>query len=137
MIRFCNRIGEKVGKNYVRQQKDNKKNGANNIEELHHTILSPEIKLRDSSKEKVSSNLSKLTYTTESLRNLGKEDLIKLLVGSEKKASEQDNLIFEMRTLLQSGKGLGDILNLNQLLSTFMAIVRERYNIVATLVFFL
>jgi diguanylate cyclase (GGDEF)-like protein len=41
--------------------------------------------------------------------------------------SEQDTLIFEMRTLLDSGKGLSNILRLGILLDTCMAIVRERY----------
>lgn len=44
-----------------------------------------------------------------------------------KKAIHQDILIFEMRALLQSGKGFGDILNLKELLSNFMAVVREKY----------
>jgi diguanylate cyclase (GGDEF)-like protein len=44
-----------------------------------------------------------------------------------KKAIHQDILIFEMRALLQSGKGFGDILNLQELLDNFMAVVREKY----------
>ena len=44
-----------------------------------------------------------------------------------KKAIHQDILIFEMRALLQSGKGFGDILNLNELLDNFMGVVREKY----------
>jgi len=44
-----------------------------------------------------------------------------------KKAIHQDILIFEMRALLQSGKGFGDILNLNELLNNFMGVVREKY----------
>lgn len=44
-----------------------------------------------------------------------------------KKAIHQDILIFEMRALLQSGKGFGNILNLKELLGNFMAVVRERY----------
>lgn len=44
-----------------------------------------------------------------------------------KKAIHQDILIFEMRALLQSGKGFGNILNLKELLDNFMAVVCERY----------
>jgi len=44
-----------------------------------------------------------------------------------KKAIHQDILIFEMRALLQSGKGFGDILNLHELLGNFMSVVREKY----------
>lgn len=44
-----------------------------------------------------------------------------------KKAIHQDILIFEMRALLQSGKGFGDILDLQELLGNFMAVVREKY----------
>jgi len=36
-------------------------------------------------------------------------------------------LIFEMRALLQSGKGFGNILNLKELLGNFMGVVREKY----------
>jgi len=43
------------------------------------------------------------------------------------KAIHQDILIFEMRALLQSGKGFGNILNLKELLGNFMAVVREKY----------
>lgn len=52
----------------------------------------------------------------------------------KQKAIEQDIEIFEMRALLQSGKGLSNILNLKQLLETFMAVVREKYSGVNTAV---
>ena len=52
---------------------------------------------------------------------------IKTLKG---KVTSQDIRIFEMQALLQSGKGLSNILNLPQLLDTFMAVVRERYDVV-------
>ncbi len=47
----------------------------------------------------------------------------------EKKVVQQDNVIFQMRSLLQSGKGLSNILNLSQLLDTYMAVVREQYGV--------
>lgn len=50
------------------------------------------------------------------------------------KVTSQDIRIFEMQALLQSGKGLSNILNLNQLLDTYMAIIRERYDVVNTAV---
>lgn len=50
------------------------------------------------------------------------------------KAIQQDIIIFEMRALLQSGKGLSNILNLKQLLDTFMAVVREKYSAINTTV---
>ncbi|MFN6164567.1 MAG: hypothetical protein ACK5AC_19550 [Planctomycetota bacterium] len=52
----------------------------------------------------------------------------------KKKAFQQDVEIFEMRALLQSGKGFSNILNLRQLLETFMAVVREKYSVVNTAV---
>jgi len=52
----------------------------------------------------------------------------------KQKAIKQDIEIFEMRALLQSGKGLSNILNLKQLLDTFMAVVREKYNAINTAV---
>lgn len=50
------------------------------------------------------------------------------------KAIQQDVEIFEMRALLQSGKGLSNILNLRPLLETFMAVVREKYSATNTAV---
>jgi diguanylate cyclase (GGDEF)-like protein len=50
----------------------------------------------------------------------------------KRKAIQQDIVIFEMRALLQSGKGLSNILNLKQLLDTFMAVVREKYSAINT-----
>lgn len=52
----------------------------------------------------------------------------------KQKAIEQDIEIFEMRALMQSGKGLSNILNLKQLLDTFMAVVREKYSAINTAV---
>ncbi len=59
------------------------------------------------------------------IRNLKRE--IKTL---KTRVTTQDIRIFEMQALLQSGKGLSNILNLPQLLDTFMAVVRERYDVV-------
>lgn len=59
------------------------------------------------------------------IRSLKRE--IKAMKG---KVIAQDIRIFEMQALLQSGKGLSNILNLPQLLDTFMAVVRERYDVV-------
>ncbi len=43
------------------------------------------------------------------------------------KVTQQDILIFEMRALLQSGKGFGDIMKMDELLDSFMSVVREKY----------
>ncbi len=51
------------------------------------------------------------------------------------KVIAQDIRIFEMQALLQSGKGLSNILDLPRLLDTFMAVVRERYDVVTSCVF--
>jgi diguanylate cyclase (GGDEF)-like protein len=62
------------------------------------------------------------------------DDLVRILKKEIKalksKVISQDIRIFEMQALLQSGKGLSNILYLNQLLDTFMAVVRERYDVV-------
>jgi hypothetical protein len=42
-----------------------------------------------------------------------------------------------MRALLQSGKGLGNILQMKSLLDTFMAVVREKYGSVHSTVLLL
>ncbi len=59
-------------------------------------------------------------------------DLQNALEYYKRKAFEQDIEIFEMRALLQSGKWLSNILNLRQLLETFMAVIREKYSAVTT-----
>ncbi len=46
---------------------------------------------------------------------------------SEETAANLDNRVFQMRTLLQSGKGFSQILNLQSLLDAFMSVCRERY----------
>jgi len=45
------------------------------------------------------------------------------------KAARLDNRVFQMRTLLQSGKGFSEILNIQPLLEAFMAVCRERYGV--------
>ncbi|MCP4678341.1 MAG: diguanylate cyclase [Deltaproteobacteria bacterium] len=45
----------------------------------------------------------------------------------ENKAASLDNMVFQMRSLLQSGKGFSEIMNLAALLDAFMAVCRERY----------
>ena len=66
------------------------------------------------------------------------EDLVRSLKKEIKtlksKVISKDIRIFEMQALLQSGKGLSNILNVPELLDTFMAIVRERYDVVNTAV---
>ncbi len=46
---------------------------------------------------------------------------------TEEKAANLDNRVFQMRALLQSGKGFSQIMNLSNLLDSFMAVCRERY----------
>ncbi len=46
----------------------------------------------------------------------------------EEKAADLDNRVFQMRALLQSGKGFSQIMNLSNLLDAFMAVCRERYS---------
>jgi hypothetical protein len=61
-------------------------------------------------------------------------DLLRERDYYRQKAIQQDVEIFEMRALLQSGKGLSNILNLRPLLDTFMAVVREKYSATNTAV---
>ncbi len=92
------------------------------LEEEKSILNPPKIK-----KKAAKSPLRTGYLSHENLEHIEKPELIKLLLDFDTKASEQDQLIFEMRTLLQSGKGLGDILNLSHLLHTFMSVIRERY----------
>jgi diguanylate cyclase (GGDEF)-like protein len=45
------------------------------------------------------------------------------------KAKNLDNRVFQMRTLLQSGKGFSEALSIPALLRAFMAVCRERYGV--------
>lgn len=45
------------------------------------------------------------------------------------KAIKLDERVFQMRALLQSGKGFSEILNLDALMQAFMAVCRERYGV--------
>lgn len=82
-----------------------------------------------------SSNPKYLEVTTGSAESFDSSqgDLIRSLKREIKslkgKVTAQDIRIFEMQALLQSGKGLSNILNLPHLLETFMAVVRERYDL--------
>ena len=53
------------------------------------------------------------------------------------KALDLDRSVFEMRALLQSGKGFSEVLNVEQLLQAFMAVCRERYGVVSSTVLLL
>jgi diguanylate cyclase (GGDEF)-like protein len=50
------------------------------------------------------------------------------------KAIQLDDMVFQMRALLQSGKGFSEILQLEALLDAFMSVCRERYNSVCSAV---
>ncbi len=65
------------------------------------------------------------------------EELRSELDRYRKKAIQLDVLVFEMRALLQSGKGFSQILNIKDLLEAFMAVCRERYGAVNSTVFLL
>jgi len=71
--------------------------------------------------------VGEITPAKPTKRGQGPKDAHNELEYYRRKAIHQDILIFEMRALLQSGKGFGDILNLQELLDNFMAVVREKY----------
>ncbi|MFO0942824.1 MAG: diguanylate cyclase [Pirellulales bacterium] len=95
---------------------------ANSIDSLQMGYLSEETKAKTSTNN---STPAEQQYSREIQRELS---------YFKQKAIQQDIEIFEMRALLQSGKGLSNILNLKQLLETFMAVVREKYSAVNTAV---
>ncbi len=68
----------------------------------------------------------------EILRNLESE-----LAFFKNKAMQLDDRVFQMRALLQSGKGFSEILNLQALLHAFMAVCRERYGALSSTVLLL
>lgn len=62
------------------------------------------------------------------------EDLRAELSRWRDKAIALDRNVFEMRALLQSGKGFSQILNTTRLLSAFMEVCRERYGVTTSCV---
>lgn len=62
------------------------------------------------------------------------EQLRKELDFYRGKAITLDNQVFQMRTLLQSGKGFSELLSVSTLLAAIMAVCRERYDIRTTAV---
>lgn len=79
----------------------------------------------------MSSNDSSSYFDPEAQDDLVRS-LKKEIKNLKSKVISQDIRIFEMQALLQSGKGLSNILNLPQLLDTFMSVIRERYDVVNT-----
>ncbi len=73
---------------------------------------------------------AKIRSVRPSLPPLDPNDLARQLAHYRQKAEQLDVLVFEMRALLQSGKGFSEILNLDPLLNAFMAVCRERYGVV-------
>lgn len=65
------------------------------------------------------------------------EELQRELAYWRQKAIQLDTLVFEMRALLQSGKGFSEVLNVEALLHTFMAVCRERYGATSSAVLLL
>jgi len=70
---------------------------------------------------------SSIVPIKQPVRGQGPSSIEDKLSYYRKKAIHQDILIFEMRALLHSGKGFGNILNLKELLNSFMSVVREKY----------
>lgn len=68
---------------------------------------------------------------------LSSDELRTQLSYFRQKAIQLDVLVFEMRALLQSGKGFSEILNIEPLLKSFMAVCRERYGAVNSAVLLL
>ena len=73
-----------------------------------------------------------LVPVTETLESLKQE-----LTTWRDKALKLDKAVFEMRALLQSGKGFSEILNVETLLYAFMSVCRERYAAVTSSVLLL
>lgn len=65
------------------------------------------------------------------------ESIQRQLAYYRDKAVQLDVLVFEMRALLQSGKGFSEILNIDPLLKAFMSVCRERYGAVNSAVLLL
>ncbi|NRA35049.1 MAG: diguanylate cyclase [Polyangiaceae bacterium] len=69
--------------------------------------------------------------------NFDNGDLQGELAFYRERAIELDNQVFQMRTLLQSGKGFSVLMDVEGLLSAFMAVCRERYDVVSSAVLLL
>lgn len=94
-------------------------------------ILSGTLPIRTMRRSMDSSDSSSKYFDQDTQDDLVRS-LKKEIKNLKSKVISQDIRIFEMQALLQSGKGLSNILNLPQLLDTFMSVVRERYDVVNT-----
>jgi hypothetical protein len=65
------------------------------------------------------------------------DELRAQLASFRKKAIDLDVHVFEMRALLQSGKGFSEILHIDPLLHAFLAVCRERYGAINSAVLLL
>jgi hypothetical protein len=61
------------------------------------------------------------------------DELRQQLAHYRQKAVQLDVLVFEMRALLQSGKGFSEIMNIVPLLTAFMAVCRK-WEVLATVI---
>ena len=69
-------------------------------------------------------DLADVKSLTEEVSSLRRE-----LDYYRQRAIELDNQVFQMRTLLQSGKGFSELLSVTSLLNAILAVCRERYDI--------
>ena len=83
----------------------------------------------------------RLSLAPSASKAIGSADRVVELEGElvqwKRKAIELDKSVFEMRALLQSGKGFSEILKSDSLLAAFMAVCRERYGAVNSTVLLL
>ena len=86
-------------------------------------IEAPAVSDLDGDEESESASVSPIAITAEQRVQV----LERELSFYKDKAARLDNRVFQMRTLLQSGKGFSEILNIQSLLDAFMAVCRERY----------
>ena len=107
---------------------------SDNLNDRHDSIVNPVCKLTQETAPEQAAVASQepVDQPGRSRENTNLSTLKRELQYYRAKAIEQDIEIFEMRALLQSGKGLSNILNLKQLLETFMAVVREKYSAINT-----
>lgn len=82
--------------------------------------------------ERAGGSLARSTSGEESVDSLRAQ-----LAQWRDKAIELDKAVFELRALLQSGKGFSEILAVESLLHAFMAVCRERYGVTCSAVLLL
>lgn len=112
------------------------------VNELEHALAAPRSEEPESNQREVSLGVRRpalvpVIRVEDPDEPRSSAELRSQLELYRQKAIHLDVLVFELRALLQSGKGFSEIMNLDPLLASFMAVCRERYGAIRSVVLLL